>query len=320
MNILRSPTGSGMSERRSGSQPNLFTTDTESTSELSSVTFRNKRKHFEEDQVESKLTDLQTQMNVMMELLTKSINAQNESTVKIKEDMATIKDQMLDIKQFMGLTEQKLVSLVSDQTEIKADIQRLVKSINTTDEKLASLESDVQSLKLSNLSLHSEAPQYDEILAELADQQTRKKNIIIAGIQHPKSKDSKERRNSDRTDVINATKSIVENCPEPIKVMRIGKYDPAKSRPIKACFEKEETVKMILRSKDNQINPAIKVFSDQTPHQIAKFKNLKDELALRMSNGESNLKIKYIKGMPKIVETQPKNSKTQVNSIKTSQA
>lgn len=77
---------------------------------------------------------------------------------------------------------------------------------------------------------------------------------------------------------------------------------------------------MILRSKDNQINPAIKVFSDQTPHQIAKFKNLKDELALRMSNGESNLKIKYIKGMPKIVETQPKNSKTQVNSIKTSQA
>lgn len=242
MNILRSPTGSGMSERRSGSQPNLFTTDTESTSELSSVTFRNKRKHFEEDQVESKLTDLQTQMNVMMELLTKSINAQNESTVKIKEDMATIKDQMLDIKQFMGLTEQKLVSLVSDQTEIKADIQRLVKSINTTDEKLASLESDVQSLKLSNLSLHSEAPQYDEILAELADQQTRKKNIIIAGIQHPKSKDSKERRNSDRTDVINATKSIVENCPEPIKVMRIGKYDPAKSRPIKACFEKEEIV------------------------------------------------------------------------------
>lgn len=313
MSLLRSPTGSGINERRSESQPNLFTGDDETTSELSTVTFRNKRKHgFEEDIVRSQLENLQTQMTAMMELLTTSINAQNEATMKIKEDMASIKDQVLDIKKGMGLTEQKLASLQTDQTETRADVQRLVKSIHTTDQKLLSLESDFQSLKQKSNppSTHSAILEYDELLAELADQHTRKKNIIIAGIQEPTSSNSKERRDWDRSEIIQVINNAIENCPEPMKIMRIGKYNPDKTRPIKASFEKEETVKLILRNKNTLTNPTIKVYSDQTPYQINKLKNLKDELALRISNGEENITIKYIKGMPKIVKTLPKNSET----------
>lgn len=144
MNIMRSPTRSDSNIGRSRSQPNLSNAS-ESPRDFpgtSTITFR-KRKHGDADEVHSKLTDIQNQMTTMMSLLTASIYAQNEVTTKISDDIAVIKDQMLDIKKSMGMTDQKISSLAIEQTEMKNEIQNLVDSVHTTDVKISSLESDV---------------------------------------------------------------------------------------------------------------------------------------------------------------------------------
>jgi len=47
----------------------------------------------------------------------------------------------------------------------------------------------------------------------------------------------------------------------------------------------------------------VRIASDKTPKQREYFQNLCKELNERRSNGESNLSIKYYKGVPSIVST-----------------
>lgn len=62
-------------------------------------------------------------------------------------------------------------------------------------------------------------------------------------------------------------------------------------------------------------NPPSTTFisTDRTPHQRDYMKSLKEELVLRSNNGESGLTIKFIKGIPKIVNI-ASVSKTQNNN------
>ena len=44
------------------------------------------------------------------------------------------------------------------------------------------------------------------------------------------------------------------------------------------------------------------IYSDQTPNQQIYLQNLKEEMTRRNNEGEEDLTIKYIKGIPKIVK------------------
>lgn len=310
MSLLRSPTGSGTNIGRSGSQPNLCSTSAIATmpNETSCITFR-KRKHPEETDVQSQLKDIQKQMTTMMEMLTKSIDAQNESATNIRNDIAFIKEEMFNIKIGMGLTEEKINKIVSEQTDIKAKVENIVTAAKTTEAKICSLESDIEKIKLASTEMQilPNKMSLEEILIEINNQNTRKKNVILSGIKEPQSNDHKERQTSDKVKAFKIIKQILENCPEPSRVMRIGKYKPDVNRSIKVTFESEETTKLIFRNKNKLTDTDVKIFPDQTPYQQTFFKKLKEELNRRTANGEGNLKIKYIKGVPQIISTSTKN-------------
>ncbi|VVC95044.1 unnamed protein product [Leptidea sinapis] len=70
---------------------------------------------------------------------------------------------------------------------------------------------------------------------------------------------------------MSTTKTITPDCPSPINIFRVGKYKPDKIRHMK------------------------------TPYQQAQFQNLKEELQRRIEKGEENLRIRYIKNVPKII-------------------
>ncbi|KOB74378.1 putative tick transposon [Operophtera brumata] len=215
-------------------------------------------------------------MTKMMELLTTSINAQNESAAKIRGDIADIKDQMLDIQKSVGITDHKISSLATEQKVMKAEVQNLAGAVLKTDVKIASLEIDLQKLHVNSTGsvLRDLAP-YDEVLSEESE-----------------SVNFDERKNYDKSEVLKTVELITENCPEPTQIARIGKYKSDGSRPIKVRFESEETAKQILKNKNKLKSTSIKIFGDQTPYQQTRFKKLKDELNHRTLGGENNLQIK----------------------------
>lgn len=135
----------------------------------------------------------------------------------------------------------------------------------------------------------------------------RSKNIILYGVPEPVSKSLEDRQGRDKSMVVNILNIILADCPAPIKMFRLGKYNANKNRLIKVCFSSEEIVKRLLKIKQNNKEDEIRVFSDQTPQQKAYLKALKVELERRICDGETNLIIKYIKGLPKIIKAIPKN-------------
>lgn len=296
---------------RSGSQPNLSSLSPQGalSSEIPSVTLRNKRKYCLDSDWNDQLSNIEKKMAEMMTLLSTSISEQKESSAKIKNDIASIRDEMSEIKHSICKTEHTLKTITTEQQKIKKDIQNITSAAQSMETKIASLESDVLNLKTSSTEPKRMTNEvvYD-MLAEITDQTLRKKNIILTGITEPQSPDYRERQKQDKDEVLRITKAITKDCPEPIKVVRIGKYEPNTKRAVKVCFESEQTVKVILRNRIKLKDDAIAIFPDQTPLQQARFKNLKEQLKHRTENGETNLRIKYIKGIPRIVSSLPKNS------------
>lgn len=94
---------------------------------------------------------------------------------------------------------------------------------------------------------------------------------------------------------------------------RLGKYDVNRSRPrpIKIHFKDEQQAKKILqtvRTKTAQIQndrqlKNVGVSIDRTPLQLSYLQSVKNDLRQRINNGEDNIRIKFIQGVPQIVKS-----------------
>lgn len=200
--------------------------------------------------------------------------------------------------------------LMTENDNLKSQVASLTDTVNANKQQITSLQNQLQTLtpdlQMPPINQSALPTGYDDLILELQERTTRSKNIIIAGITERYSNNAAERREKDKLEAERIIDFIYPNCPKPIKIIRIGKYDESKTRPIKLCFDNQETAKNILRNKINLKEDSIRIYSDQTPYQQKLMLNLKTELKRRLENGETNLTIKYIKGIPKIV-TQPKN-------------
>lgn len=301
MSVLRSPNGGGIGKGLGGSEPNL---SLPSDSEKSQITFRNKRKLLcGNEEIMSEISNLNKKMADMMSLLTQSTNTQTENINKLCQDMNLIKGQVNNICT-------NIDSIHVEQHKLKDEITNLVASTNSTQEKIGLLETDVKLLKSSaGQSTNTEPIIYENFIAECNERYLRGKNIIIVGVQEPcmDNMDIADKQNSDRQEVNKITRMIFSGCPEPERVIRLGKFQHGKTRPIKACFVSEEPVKNVLRNKNNVITGNVKIYSDQTPYQREAMRKLKQELEIRTANGETDLCIKYIKGVPQITIKTAKN-------------
>lgn len=290
MSTLQSPTGPG------GSQPDLSKLNYKETD------FPPRKRKQPDDDIKSQFNEFQEQMSGFFKDFLKM---QNEKLTKISEDVSAIND---NLKKLQCTTE----NLISEQSKIKTELADLTKTQNNTEEKIKLLEGKIESLQDGTGSQTKQSPQQslncEEIVSEFQERNKREKNLIITGVPELHSTKQAERSSFDVTEVSNITKIIIANCPEPVKAIRLGKYNPDKKRPIKAFFETSDIVKSILRNKSKANIDGIKIYSDQTPYQQKVMHDMKEEIKTRTDNGEENLTIKYVKGIPKIMQRQePKN-------------
>jgi len=145
------------------------------------------------------------------------------------------------------------------------------------------------------------------IINEINDRNSRATNLIFYNIEECDSNQSVDRIAHDINQINNTIKSIgVDSEIVPLKVIRLGRYQSGKLRPIKAVFSTSTNTFDILKNKRKlslHVPPSrINISSDRTLLQRDSMKKLRDELAARSSNGETGLIIKFIKGVPRIVK------------------
>lgn len=218
----------------------------------------------------------------------------------LRDEFSAIKTQISDIKETTN-------KMLADQNDMKADILLLKKDSSATKSMLSTLEATVESMESKqSKDGTSEVLASEKIINELQERAVRSKNLIIVGLPEQTATENSARQFGDKKDAQETLQSVVSKNYKIIKTLRLGKYTPGKNRPLKVFLENQFEVREILRNR-NKLSDKLKIYSDQTPTQKIMMQELSQELNRRKNNGEVNLTIKYVKGIPKIVKTHPKN-------------
>lgn len=175
---------------------------------------------------------------------------------------------------------------------------------------IISLQREVENLKSLKLSAPNNSPfDFEEIIQEITDRNARKNNIIIYGIPENTSADRNEKILHDTQQVTEVIKCILPDTESTYKPIRLGKFDAnrTKPRPIKITLSTTNNAHDIIHNahklKSQRELNSVRVSLDKTPKQQEYYRKLKAELSKRTSDGENNLRIKYIRGSPQIVSS-----------------
>lgn len=186
-------------------------------------------------------------------------------------------------------------------------------TLNELKSIIISLKKEVAELKstLGDKQFGNDTANFEEVVQEVSERQVRRKNLILFKVRDPENaSSSSERQEQDKLKVLSILSYLMPDTNfANINPVRLGRFDPTKSspRPIKIRLEDERLVHEVMRKARNLRNnnnfSGINISCDRTPRQIAHYKALKDELNRKTAEGNVNLAIKYVKGVPKIVST-----------------
>ncbi|CAK1543966.1 unnamed protein product [Leptosia nina] len=211
-------------------------------------------------------TQLDTFRKEMLDILKQTTQLHNDNVAIITQNTTSIKEQLEDIK---STTEY----LLSENNELKSEIKTLKDSWETHETKFKELENKIAKEKKLVVC--------EDLLSEIQDRADRCKNVIFVGVPEQTSLNWEERQIAEIDSVEQVLGKILKECPKLKKVSRIGKYNTAKIRPLKVCFESEDIPGKILRSKNRNSIDEIRIYPDQTPQQRQYYNNLRDELKAR---------------------------------------
>ncbi|KAJ8670950.1 hypothetical protein QAD02_002209 [Eretmocerus hayati] len=150
---------------------------------------------------------------------------------------------------------------------------------------------------LENTQQTDKVESQEQLYYEVQERLSREKNIILFGV--PESDEAEF--------VANFLVGFFSGVDPSFKIdnyryIRFGKKAKDKSRPVKVIFSSSEHAKWCLQNKGLFADFEVKIVNDKTPEQLNYLKNSGKQLDELKINGRKNLIIKYIKGMPKIVE------------------
>lgn len=141
----------------------------------------------------------------------------------------------------------------------------------------------------------------------MSERSKRKRHLLIFGVnEQDQAAPANDRFDSDKQAAEEIVRMVRPSMDlSSVKHVRIGRHSNDRNRPIKLVFKDErEVIDVIKNAKALQGTPYHKKISlsfDRTPRQIDCYKKIKEQLTERINSGETNLKIRYINGIPKIV-------------------
>lgn len=182
-----------------------------------------------------------------------------------------------------------------DISELKQLIRDLSQQVNELKEK-----------QIENSSVST--PEVTEhLISEIRERNLRNNNVIMFNLPESTSSTLEERTSNDKAAVEETIRSIVNTPIEIRHVIRLGRPNPTRSRPVKVVLKNEYDAINVLKSKHNlPSNSEIRINSDLTPMQRDYLNSLRNQLKQRQDKGESDITIKYIRGTPTIIKTAPK--------------
>lgn len=224
----------------------------------------------------------------------KAIRILCNSCNKAIGEMGDIKTLLINMKQEFC---NKFIALEEKIKNISQD------DINDLKTSLAALQQDMNGIKNFNSSSINETVIIENVIQEITDREKRRYNVMLFNVIEASSHE--ETMEQDKILLKNILETAGYTATLNIRINRIGKSISNKARPLKVTLEKTDQVTDVLR-KAKEIKIAlnmgnISLSADRTPRQVEYYRQVKKSLDDRINNGETNLRIRYIAGLPKIV-------------------
>lgn len=208
----------------------------------------------------------------------------------------------------MGLKGRRtLLYLCPACREALFQVPKLIKSYDGLREEL----DDVKKLLLKTTNVDSPGASVvssspsdaNAIMEEILERERRANNVILVGVKEFNSDNGSDRKIHDETTVKKLLSDVNNGGDYSQKVMavqRLGRREDGKIRPIKVILFSRQDAIWILKNK-SKARKEVRIYDDKTPKQREELNQLRNTLKTRVEMGETNLTIRYVKGVPKIV-------------------
>lgn len=142
---------------------------------------------------------------------------------------------------------------------------------------------------------YSAAVIHGNVVHEVSERQKRSCNLMVFNM--PQTSE-----NEDRSRAEDMLRGLVGSPVNIVSLARLGKRNKNGHQSLRLTLGSPEVVRLVL-GKKRELNkgPGIFLEADLTAEQRAEVNNLKNELKLRRGNGERDLILKYVNGVPKLI-------------------
>lgn len=231
------------------------------------------------------------QDSLLRDILNKLDSLATKSTVTtISNDITAIREQLVQVNDKLTSFEPRICE---------------------SEKRIKLLEDEVKSLR----SAENSGSNIETVIEEFHDRERRSRNVILYNIPESKSKTLSVRIEHDNKHISELTSHFGSSeLDYAFKSYRIGRPSQDKARPLKVVFRSVGAVMDFcknfqqtgLRNLNSDLH-SVSLSRDRTPTERKHLNELRDTLKARTDNGETDLTIKFVNGVPKIVQNKPKN-------------
>lgn len=192
-------------------------------------------------------------------------------------------------------------------SKFEADVQFLKSTVITLLDEIKDLKNSIKNMS-PNLTVNTSCTETERLIVEINERQKRSRNIILYNVPEPDNNTADDNRKD--FEFVNVLLTTI--CNEPIipsRIIRLGQKTSVNARPIKLILQDEKFATIIMRNskklKSHDTYKNIYLRHDLTFQQREYSAVIKKEFVRRKASGESDIVLKYIRGIPKIIK--PKN-------------
>lgn len=228
-----------------------------------------------------------------------SVSYMGSCTVPTVSKPVTLEDIMAKLNN-MEMLYQEVMFKHNQQIEVieslKIEIANLNAKVNALETQLADVSS-WPSPRIGRAAGETSIGMADrDIMNEVFERQKRMNNIMIFNFE----------RSNDGSDSVQISELLSEICGQPMNISKsevIGKPNKNGFRAIRVHLCNPTDVSLILKYKAKAISSKkVYIEPDMTPKQRDELNMVRNEYERRKQNGEDNIRIKFVNGIPTIVQ------------------
>ena len=201
----------------------------------------------------------------------------------------------------------QVLKALSDQNDVVRKMLDDLKKLQET--VVADLRCEVESLRAEVKTLQAQIPgrgmnqavntdlSCDQtVFFEMQERATHANNVMLYNIEECSSENKQTRIDYDLNRAVSVLGTLEVNV-KPVMVIRVGKKQGDKPRPIKTVLGNSDTVKECFKNKARLSDYGIGIGPDLTITQRNHKNKIKRELNDRLNAGEKNIRIQYKQGI-----------------------